>query len=160
MSISRTLKEYLDREQVKYNVLPHREAYRAVVLAQLLETPVQEMAKVVIIKEDDWFVMIVLQAGCHIDPHRLREVFMTDDVRLATEQEFKNLFPDCELGAMPPFGPLYGLPVYVDRSLTEDEYIVFEAGTHSDAIRMRYRDFAALVFPVVVDFHRSPTAVG
>jgi Ala-tRNA(Pro) deacylase len=160
MSISRTLKEYLDREQVKYNVLPHREAYRAVVLAQLLETPVQEMAKVVIIKEDDWFVMIVLQAGCHIDPLRLREVFMTDDVRLATEQEFKNLFPDCELGAMPPFGPLYGLPVYVDRSLTEDEYIVFEAGTHSDAIRMRYRDFAALVFPVVVDFHRSPTAVG
>ncbi len=160
MSISRTLKEYLDREQVKYNVLPHREAYRAVVLAQLLETPVQEMAKVVIIKEDDWFVMIVLQAGCHIDPHRLREVFMTDDVRLATEQEFKNLFPDCELGAMPPFGPLYGLPVYVDRSLTEDEYIVFEAGTHSDAIRMRYRDFAALVFPVVVDFHRSPAAVG
>jgi Ala-tRNA(Pro) deacylase len=160
MSISRTLKEYLDREQVHFHVLPHRETHRAVVLAQLLETPVQEMAKVVIIKEDDWFVMTVLPAGCHIDPHRLREVFMTDDVQLATEQEFKDLFPDCELGAMPPFGPLYGLPVYVDRSLTEDEYIVFEAGTHSEAIRMRYQDFAALVFPVVVDFHRSPTAVG
>jgi Ala-tRNA(Pro) deacylase len=104
--------------------------------------------------------MIVLQAGRHIDPHHLREVFMTHDVRLATEQEFKNLFPDCELGAMPPFGPLYGLPVYVDRALTEDDYIVFEAGTHSEAIRMRYQDFAALVFPVVVDFHCSPTAVG
>jgi Ala-tRNA(Pro) deacylase len=61
---------------------------------------------------------------------------------------------------MPPFGPLYGLPVYVDRSLTEDEYVVFEAGTHSEAIRMRYWDFAALVFPVVVEFHRSPSAVG
>jgi Ala-tRNA(Pro) deacylase len=160
MSISQTLKEYLDREHVHYDVLPHREAYRAAALAQVLGTPVREMAKVVIIKEDDWFVMVVLPASRHIDSHRLREVFMTEGVRLATEQEFKDLFPDCKLGAMPPFGPLYGLPVYVDRSLTKDEYIVFEAGTHSEAIRMRYWDFAALVFPVVADFHRSPSAVG
>lgn len=160
MSISQTLKEYLDREHVYYNVLPHREAYRAAVLAEVLQTPVKEMAKVVILKVDDRFVMTVLPAGLHVDLHRLRDVLMTNHVRLATEQEFKGLFPDCELGAMPPFGPLYGLPVYVDRSLTEDEYIVFEAGTHSEAIRMRYWDFATLVFPVVEEFHRSPSAVG
>jgi Ala-tRNA(Pro) deacylase len=80
-------------------------------------------------------------------------------VRLATEDELKGLFPDCEVGAMPPFGILYGLPVYVDRSLTEDEQIIFEAGTHSEAIRMRYWDFAALVFPVVTEFHRVPSEV-
>lgn len=160
MAISRTLKEYLDREHVRYDILPHREAYRAVVLAEVLQTPVREMVKVVILKVDDWFVMTVLPAGWLVDLHRLRNVFMTNHVRLATEQEFKDLFPDCELGAMPPFGPLYGLPVYVDRSLTEDEYIVFEAGTHSEAIRMRYWDFAALVFPVVEEFHRLPSVVG
>ena len=160
MAISRTLKEYLDREHVRYDILPHREAYRAVVLAEVLQTPVREMVKVVILKVDDWFVMTVLPAGWLVDLHRLRNVFMTNHVRLATEQEFKGLFPDCELGAMPPFGPLYGLPVYVDRSLTEDEYIVFEAGTHSEAIRMRYWDFAALVFPVVEEFHRLPSVVG
>jgi Ala-tRNA(Pro) deacylase len=160
MAISRTLKEYLDREHVRYDILPHREAYRAVVLAEVLQTPVREMVKVVILKVDDWFVMTVLPAGWLVDLHRLRDVFMTNHVRLATEQEFKDLFPDCELGAMPPFGPLYGLPVYVDRSLTEDEYIVFEAGTHSEAIRMRYWDFAALVFPVVEEFHRLPSVVG
>jgi Ala-tRNA(Pro) deacylase len=81
---------------------------------------------------------------------------MTRHVRLATEEELRRLFPDCEVGAMPPLGTLYGLPVYVDRSLTDDEQIVFEAGTHSDAIRMRYWDFAALVFPVVAEFHCAP----
>jgi Ala-tRNA(Pro) deacylase len=89
----------------------------------------------------------------------LRTVFATHRVRLATEDEIIVLFPDCELGAMPPFGNLYGLPVYVDQSLMEDEEIVFQAGTRSDAIRMRYWDFAALVFPVVMEFHRSPSEV-
>jgi Ala-tRNA(Pro) deacylase len=103
--------------------------------------------------------MTVLPASWQVDLHRLREVFHTHHVRLATEGEFKNLFPDCELGAMPPFGILYGLPVYVDHSLTEDESIVFQAGTHSEAIRMRYADFAALVYPVVEEFHRLPSEV-
>ncbi len=160
MSISRTLKDYLDREHVHYDVLPHREAYRSMVIAEVLQTPAKEIAKVVILKVDDRFVMTVLPAGLNVDLHRLRDVFMTNHVRLATEQEFKDLFPDCELGAMPPFGILYGLPVYVDRSLTEDEYIVFQAGSHSEAIRMRYWDFAALVFPVIEEFHRAPSAVG
>lgn len=159
MSISHTLKMFLDRQRVHYDVLPHAEAYRAAVIAQTLHAPVKEMAKVVIVKVDDRFVMTVLPASWNVDLHRLREAFGTNHVRLATEDEFKGLFPDCELGAMPPFGILYGLPVYVDRSLSEDDQIIFEAGTHSEAIRMRYMDFAALVFPVVTEFHRSPSEV-
>lgn len=159
MSISQTLKAYLDRERVHYDLLPHPEVYRAAAIAQTLHAPEKEMAKVVIVKVGERFVMMVLPASCRVDLHRLREIFVTNHVRLATEDEFKGLFPDCEVGAMPPFGILYGLPVYVDRSLTEDEQIIFEAGTHSDAIRMRYWDFAALVFPVVTEFQRSPSAV-
>jgi len=159
MSVSRMLKEYLDREHVHYDMLPHPEAFRALAIAHALKTPEKEMAKVVIVKVDERFVMAVLPASWQVDLHRLREIFMTHHVRLATEDEVKDLFPDCEVGAMPPFGILYGLPVYVDRSLIEDEEIVFQAGTHSEAIRMRYADFAALVLPVVGEFHRSPSEV-
>lgn len=159
MSISQKLKTYLDCERVHYDVLPHTESYRASTIAQILHAPEKEMAKVVIVKVDERFVMMVLPASWNVDLHRLREVLVTNHVRLATEDELKGLFPDCEVGAMPPFGILYGLPVYVDRSLTEDEQIIFEAGTHSEAIRMRYWDFAALVFPVVTEFHRAPSEV-
>lgn len=157
MSISRTLKAYLNHERVHYDVLPHPEAFRAAEIAHTLQTPKKEMAKVVIVKVQERFVMTVLPASWHVDLHRVRTAFATHQVRLATEEEITGLFPDCELGAMPPFGNLYGLPVYVDQSLTEDEEIVFQAGTHSDAIRMRYMDFAALVFPVVAEFHHSPS---
>ena len=159
MSISRTLNAYLDRERVHYDVLSHPEAFRALAIAQTLHTPGKEMAKVVIVKVQERFVMTVLPASWNVDLHRLRTVFATHQVRLATEDEIIGLFPDCELGAMPPFGNLYGLPVYVDQSLTEDEEIVFQAGTHSEAIRMRYWDFASLAFPVVEEFHRSPSEV-
>lgn len=159
MSISRTLNAYLDRERVHYDVLSHPEAFRALAIAHTLHTPEKEMAKVVIVKVRGRFVMMVLPARWNVDLRRLRTVFATHQVRLATEDEITGLFPDCELGAMPPFGNLYGLPVYVDQSLTEDEEIVFQAGTHSEAIRMRYWDFASLTFPVVEQFHRSPSAV-
>jgi Ala-tRNA(Pro) deacylase len=159
MSITPTLNTYLDHERVHYDVLPHPEAFRAAEIAQTLHTPEKDMAKVVIVKVGERFVMTVLPANWSVDLHRLRNVFLTHHVRLATEHEITDLFPDCEVGAMPPFGNLYGLPVYVDRSLTEDKEIVFQAGTHSDAIRMRYMDFAALVFPVVTEFHRSPFEV-
>jgi Ala-tRNA(Pro) deacylase len=159
MSISRTLNSFLDRERVHYDVLPHPEAFRAAEIARTLHTPQREMAKVVIVKVEKRFIMTVLPASWNVDLHRLKTVFATHQVRLATENEITGLFPDCELGAMPPFGNLYGLPVFVDHSLTEDEEIVFQAGTHSDAIRMRYWDFASLAFPVVEEFHRSPSEV-
>ncbi len=159
MTIPWKLKGYLDREHVHYDVLPHPEAFRAAMIAQALHTPEKEIAKVVIVKVENRFMMTVLPASWLVDLHRLRDVFQTHHVRLATEEEIKGLFPDCELGAMPPFGSLYGLDVYVDRSLTEDEHIIFQAGTHSEAIRMRYADFAALVFPAVAEFHRLPSEV-
>ncbi len=159
MPISPRLQTYLDREGVHYEVLPHPEAFRAAEIAHTLHTPEKEMAKVVIVKVQEQFVMTVLPASWNVNLDRLGTVLATPQVWLATEEEIKYLFPDCELGAMPPFGNLYGLPVYVDQSLTEDEEIVFQAGTHSDAIRMRYWDFAALVFPVIAEFHRSPSEV-
>ena len=158
MPIPRTLKTHLDREHVHYDVLPHSQTFRAISVAQTLHLPEQDMAKVVIVKVKDQFVTTVLPATAKVDVQRLRKLFGTHRVRLATETEISQLFPDCELGAMPPLGTLYGLPVYVDRTLTGDEKIVFEGGTHSEAIRMRYWDFAALVFPVVAEFHRAPTA--
>ena len=160
MHISGRLNAYLDREHVHYDVLSHPEAFRALTIAQMLRTPEKEMAKVVIVKVDTRFIMTVLPASWNVDLSRLRTVFSTYQVRLATEDEIASLFPDCELGAMPPFGNLYRLSVYVDQSLTEDEEIVFQAGTHLNAIRMRYWDFAALVFPVVEKFHRSPERSG
>ena len=159
MSISQALKAYIDHDHVHYDVLPHPEAFRAAEIARRLQTSEKGMAKVVVVKVDERFAMTVLPASWNVDLRRLRDVFPTHHVRLATENEIKCMFPDCELGAMPPFGTLYGLPVYVDQSLTEEEEIVFQAGTHSDTIRMRYMDFAALVFPVVAEFHRSPSAV-
>lgn len=156
MPISPSLRAYLNRERVHYDVLSHPAAFRALAVAQMLHTPEKKMAKVVIVKVDTQFVMTVLPASWKVDLHRLRAVFTGHSVRLATEDEITDLFPDCELGAMPPFGNLYRTPVYVDHSLTEDEEIVFQAGTHSDAIRMRYWDFAALVFPVVAQFHCAP----
>jgi len=157
MPIPRTLKNHLDHEHVHYDVLPHSQTFRAAAVAQTLHLPEKEMVKVVIVKVKEQFVTTVLPATTKVDFQRLRKIFGTHRVRLATEKEIAQLFPDCEVGAMPPLGTLYGLPVYVDRSLTGDEEIVFEGGTHSEAIRMRYWDFAALVFPVVAQFQRPPT---
>ena len=158
MPIPRTLKSRLDREHVHYDILAHAHTDRARAVAETLHLPEQSMAKVVIVKVKERFVTMVLPATTKVDFQRLRGIFGTHRVRLATEGELARLFPDCEVGAMPPLGTLYGLPVYVDRSLIGDEDILFEAGTHSEAIRMRYWDFAALVFPTVAEFNRTPTA--
>lgn len=159
MTMSRRLKDYLDGQKVHYEILTHQEAYKAPEIAHALHAPEKELAKVVMVKVDGRFVMTVLPATWKVDLHRLRDVFVTSHVRLATEDEFKGLFPDCDIGAMPPFGNLYGLEVYVDQSLTEDQQIVFQAGTHTEAIRMRYADFAAMVRPKIAEFHRSPEGV-
>ena len=109
------------------------------------------------VKVDDKLVMAVLPSTRNVDLHRLKDAFDSKHVRLATEDEFKDSFPDCEVGAMPPFGNLYGMKVYVDQSLTEDDEIVFDGGTHQEGLKMRYQDYAALVNPVVENFHFVPT---
>lgn len=155
MSVLKCLKEYLDSKKVAYEVLTHGKTLTAKELAQALQVPGKDLAKVVILNIGERFVMTVLPANWKVDLHRLRDIFQVHHVRLATEEEFRGLFPDCELGAMPPFGNLYGLEVYVDQSLAEDEEIVFPAGTYFEAVKLRYRDFADLVHPRVAEFHLS-----
>ena len=152
MSISQTLKAYLDRERVHYDVLPHPEVFRAAEIAHRLHTPEKEMAKVVIVKLRERFMMTVLPARWHVDLHRLRTVFATHQLQLATEEEINGLFPDCELGAMPPFGNLYAMDVYVSEELARNKEIAFNAGSHVEVIRMAYVDFERLVEPKVLAF--------
>lgn len=151
MPIPSKLQEYLDANHVKYQVLTHSEAYTAQEIAALQHVPGKQMAKVVMVKKDGQSIMIVLPASHRINLARLQEV-LGGKAELETEQEFRNLFPGCETGAEPPFGNLFGLEVWVDTSLTEDEEIVFRAGTHRQTVRMRYEDFARLVKPQVATF--------
>jgi len=155
MSVSQKLKDFLDQNEIKYNMISHSKAYTAQELAHKVHISGLEIAKVVIVKTDGQFAMAVMPAPHHIDFDRFKEATGIKSVELATEKEFKNLFPDCEVGAMPPFGNLYGLPVYVAKPLEEDEYIVFNAGSHTEAIRMEYREFERLVKPIVIEYTRA-----
>src|SRR5881396_3859511 len=144
------LKEYLDSEKVKYVSPTHSPAYTAMEVAQSAHIPGSDLAKTVMVKLDGRMAMAVLPATRKVDLNLLRESAGAEEAKLATEAEFKSLFPDCETGAMPPFGNLYGMEVYVAPKLTEDEQIGFNAGSHTEAIRMKYGDFRRLVNPKVV----------
>ncbi len=157
INIPSRLKVYLEHEAVPYEVLIHREAYRASELAQVLHVPGKELAKVVILKVGERFVMTVLPANWKVDLRRIGEILHVYPVRLATEEECQRLLPDCELGAIPPFGNLYDLEVYVDQAIAADEEIVFPAGTRYQAVKLRYQDFARLVRPSVAEFHVVPS---
>jgi Ala-tRNA(Pro) deacylase len=147
MSIARRLKEYLEENRVPYTHCTHRLAYTAQEVAAAQHVPGREMAKTIVVKADDRFVLVILPAVLKIDMKALREELPFKHVDLASEKEFAALFPDSEIGAMVPFGNLYQLSVYVDPSLSADEEIVFNAGTHVDTIKMKYRDFERLVQP-------------
>ncbi len=136
------VKEFLDANNIKYMTISHSLAYTAQEIAASSHIPGQELAKTVILNVDDYFAMAVLPASHQVDLKAVKEATGTSAVRLATETEFMNLFPDCEVGAMPPFGNLYDMPVYVDESLTQDEEIAFNACTHKQLIRLAYDDFA------------------
>ena len=152
MSMARKLKEYLDENKVPYNVSMHQEVYTAQEVAAAVHVKGKELVKVVIIKTKDKYVMAVLSADHKVDVERMRALLSDAEARLATEGEFKSLFQDCDVGAMPPFGNLYDVGVYVDKSLAEDEDIVFQAGSHVETIRMKYADFERLVGPEVLEF--------
>jgi len=151
------LQSYLDSHKIPYQVVNHSIAYTAREAADSLHIPASIFAKVVVIKAEGRYLMAVLPSTWKVDLKRLEEVLECPYVRLATEDELAILFPDCEIGSMPPFGNLYGTPVYVDATLAQDEEIVFDAGSHVGAIKMRYKDFADLVRPQVAEFHREPT---
>jgi Ala-tRNA(Pro) deacylase len=148
MPILAQLKEYLDANGVPYTVLSHTPAFTAETVAAAQHVPGQQLAKVVMVKAGTGFAMAVLPATHRLDLHKLPE----RGAQLATEAEFEHLFPHCEPGAMPPFGNLFGLPVHVDQSLARDDEIVFQAGTHTQTVRMKYADFARLVRPTVDDY--------
>lgn len=141
------LDEFLDSRHVPFTRLHHDPAYTAHRVAQLLHVPGRAMAKSVLVKTGHGFVLAVLPATHRVDLDQLRQDLAEDDLDLATENDMERLFPDCERGAMPPFGSLYQLPTLVDESLARDEEIVFEGQDHEDAIRMRYRDYAAVEHP-------------
>lgn len=156
MPILRKLQEFLDQNKVSYEVKNHPEAFTAQEIAAAQHVPGKQMTKVVILKADGSFVMAALPAHHLIDFDKARASLGAKQVSLATEQEFTSLFPECEPGAMPPFGNLFGLPVYVDPSLEDDEVIYFNAGNHRQTVKMKYQDFKTLVQPKVVALSGRP----
>jgi Ala-tRNA(Pro) deacylase len=146
------LKKYLDDNKIKYVIKSHSIAYTTPEIAALSHVPGKEWAKTVIVKIDGKMAMAVLPASYRINFDDLKQAVGTKDIELATEEEFENLFADCELGAMPPFGNLYNMDVYVAESLTEDEEITFNACSHKELIQMSYKDFENLVHPTIVKF--------
>lgn len=152
MAISMKLKRFLDENKINYQVAAHSEVYTAQEIAAALHVPGKELAKVVMVKAGEGFVMAVLPASWRVDMAKLKDALGKKDVRLATEEEFKNLFPECEPGAMPPFGNLYNLDVYEDKALAEDEEIFFQAGNHIESVKMKHKDYEKLVKPKIADF--------
>ena len=150
MSCNQKLINFLNANKIKYQVITHSRAYTAQEIAALVHIPGQELAKTVLVRMDDDLVMTVLPANYRIDFELLSSVLGTDRVRLAEEDEFKSIFPDCEIGAMPPFGNLFNIPVYMAQSLEDDEMIAFNAGSHTEILRMSMDDYKRLVNPLVV----------
>jgi Ala-tRNA(Pro) deacylase len=144
---SKKLKEFLDANKVKYVSIQHSSAYTAQEIAASAHIPGQDIAKTVIVKIDGKIAMAVLPASYKINFDNLKDSLGVKDIRLAYEQEFIDKFPDCEVGAMPPFGNVYNMDVYVAEALTENEEIAFNACTHTELIKMKFVDFEKLVKP-------------
>jgi len=142
------LKEFLDRENIKYVTIAHSPAFTAQEIAETTHIPGKEIAKTVVVKIDGKMSMVVTPASEHVKLSKLKEALGAAKVELASENEFKGSFPDCETGAMPPFGNLYDMKVFVSQALREDEQIAFNAGSHSELVRLPYTEFERLVEPI------------
>lgn len=153
-SVPSSITQYLREHGVDYSVIHHHAAYTALREAAAAHVPGSEWAKAVACMADEQPALAVVPADHVVDMHRLRNVIGAMQLRLATEPEIAAMYQECEPGAMPPLGPLYGLRVFVDLSLASSAEITFNAGSRCDAIRMRYRDFEELVDPTVADFGR------
>ena len=149
---TRKLHEFLDANQVRYLKIEHSPAYTAQEIAAEVHIPGKQLAKTVMVKIDGEMTMAVLPADHRINFEKLKGAANAVKVELASESEFGDLFSDCSLGAMPPFGNLYGVDVLVDASLAEDEEIAFNACTHTELIKLSYMDFERLVKPKVLRF--------
>ncbi len=156
MSVPVSIQEFFNTRGISYTTVTHRTAFTAQEEAAVTHVPGRQWAKTVVCYADNEPVLAVLPAHFTVDLDRLRALTGAAAVRLAEEREIASLYPECEPGAMPPLGPLYGQRVYVDRTIAADPEIVFNAGTHNDAIRIKYADLSQLVSPVVGDFGRAP----
>ncbi len=152
MGAKEELEKYLKDNGVSFEEMVHAEVYTAQEVAAAQHVSGQALAKVVMVNADGETVMLVLPASYRVDFEKLKSVLEKKDIRLAKEEEFQDVFPDCEVGAMPPFGNLYNIPVYVDDTLAGDPEIVFQAGTHVHTIKIKYADYERLVKPKVAGF--------
>ena len=152
----RRLRKYLDKNNVKYAVISHSPAYTAQETAQRAHISGRVMAKTVIVEMDRKMAMVVLPASYKVNIGHLEDITESEDVRFAREGEFKRKFAGCEIGAMPPFGNLYSMDVYVAKKLAQDKEIAFNAGNHKELIVMKYKDFDRLVHPIVLDLTLEP----
>lgn len=151
MSASQKIKDYLEKERVGYQVLEHSAAYTAMEIAGSQHIPGREVIKPVIVKTEGQYIMCVLPAIHYLDMEKFKILLNAKEIRLANEEELNKLFPDFEVGAEPPFGNLYGLIVYADKMLEEVDDIVFNAGTHTDMIKIKFRDFLRLTNPILAE---------
>ncbi|OGU65136.1 MAG: deacylase [Ignavibacteria bacterium RBG_16_36_9] len=149
---SKKLKSFLDENKIKYVSIQHSSAYTAQEIAAIAHIPGKDLAKTVIIKIDGKMAMAVLPASYKVSFDNLKDTLGVKEVRLAYEQEFMDKFPDCEVGAMPPFGNIYGMDVFVAETLAEDEEIAFNACNHTELIKMSFSDFERLVKPKRINF--------
>ena len=149
---TKMVREFLEKYNVKYKLMMHCQAFTAQDIAASVHIPGREIAKTVILKVDGKIVMAVLPACLKVDCHLLKEVLHANTVELAEEPDFADLFPECELGAMPPLGNLYGIDVIVADKLAEDKTIAFTAGSHREILIMSFADFERLVKPKIVSF--------
>jgi Ala-tRNA(Pro) deacylase len=146
------LKDFLDDNKVKYVIITHSPAYTAHEIAASAHIPAKELAKTVMVKIDGKMAMAVVPSSHRVVLDALQDATGAKKIELATEDEFRDMCPGCALGAMPPFGNLYGLPVFVSHRLREDEHIAFNAGTHTELIKLAYADFERLAKPKVLNF--------
>jgi Ala-tRNA(Pro) deacylase len=152
MPLKQKLKDFLDENHVKYVTMIHSKAYTSQEIAAVLHVPGKMFAKTVILKSENGFQMAVLPATHKVNFDLFKQVSHNKEIKLATEEEFESLFPKCEIGAMPPFGNIYNLPLYVDSELTKDTDICFNATTHSEVIKMKYEEYERLAKPVIGTF--------
>lgn len=151
----RKLKEFLDKNKIKYTTISHSPAFTTQEIAASAHIRGRELAKTVMIKVDGKMAMAVLPASYKVDFDLLKDGIKAGKIELATESDFKDLFGECDVGAMPPFGNLYGMEVFAAESLAEDDEIAFNSGSHTELIKLAYRDFERLVKPKVVKFSRQ-----
>jgi len=148
------IRKYLDENDVHYEIIDHRVEYTAQRVAESIHIHGQEVAKTVIIKVDGELHMAVVSSSQMVDISFLQKIFGTKEIVLADEKDFEDIFPDCEVGAMPPFGNLYKMKMFISEKLSTQQEFVFNAGSHGNLIKIRYYDYERLIHPMIVNFKK------